>query len=118
MVNPARWWREFRECAYWKVNLATAVLAAVTTAVSIRWSAPAMLMIVPADSWAAEILMSAIMMSEWHFASTAGVAALGGVTSFLHEVKADPTNLRFINAVGHMFAAHLLDAFDPDGKHI
>lgn len=45
-------------------------------------------------------------MEPLKFWGTVGIAAIGGFTSFLHEVKVDPTKLRALNGVGHMSAAH------------
>lgn len=105
MRTPIQVIRDFHACVYWKANLVFALFAAALTMVGIRLTAWAFLMIIPTDSWATEILTSVTLMSKWHFAWTVGVAALGGITSFLHEVRVDPTNLRIINAIGHMFAS-------------
>lgn len=105
MRGPMQMWREYRQCTYWRANLIVAALAAVASAAMLRWSAVIWLVMLPTDSWAAQMLAGVVTMSTSHFALTAAVAAIGGATSFLYEVRSDPTNLRIINALGHMFSA-------------
>lgn len=105
MRDPLTVWREYQRCTYWRANIVFAVVAAVVSTAGMRYSAGLWLLIVPMDTFAAAALKGVVTMSEWHFGLTASIAAVGGATSFLHEARADPTNLRIINAIGHMFSA-------------
>lgn len=98
-------WRHRNTCEYWKVNVLMSAVAAVISGYAIRWSVGFWAMFLPHDSWASELVVSAITMSGRDFALTMAVSAFGGVASFMHEVRGDPTNLRIINAIGHMFSA-------------
>lgn len=98
------WWHR-NTCEYWKANVLMSVVAAVISGYAIRWSVGFWAMFLPHDSWAGELVVSAITMSGRDFALTMGVSAFGGIASFMHEVRGDPTNLRIINAIGHMFSA-------------
>jgi len=98
------WWHR-NTCEHWKANVAMSFVAAIISGYAIRWSVGFWAMFLPHDSWAGELVIGAISMSGRAFALTMAVSALGGVASFMHEVRGDPTNLRIINALGHMFSA-------------
>lgn len=105
MRDPITAWREYRRCEHWMANIAMAVVALVYTTFALRYTMPALLAVLPAESWAAEAVTRAITMSAGHFWLTAAIAAAGGVTSFLRDVKHDTASLRIINAMGHLVAA-------------
>lgn len=105
MRNPVTAWREYQRCEHWLANIVVAIVAAVYTTFAVRYTLPALLAVLPTESWATEAVVRVITMGAGHFWLTAGIAAAGGVTSFLRDVKHDPANLRIINAMGHMVAA-------------
>lgn len=105
MRTPIQVIRDFHACEHWKAHILMAVGAVAFVTYSVRWWLFVFAQILPPDAWGAEKVRIAVAMSGWHFTLTALAAALGGVTSFFHEVKIDPTKLRIPNALGHMFAA-------------
>lgn len=95
----------WKRCDHWRANLVLVVLSALATAFAMRWLVGVYAWFLPWDSFAGELAMQAVQMSKTAFLYTVGIAAMGGVTSLLHELRNDATKLSFINAVGHMFAA-------------
>lgn len=95
----------WRRCVHWKANLLLTITSAIAAAYALRWLLGVYAVVLPWDSWAGELAMQAVAMSKAAFGYTVGIAAMGGVTSLLHELRADATKLSFINALGHMFAA-------------
>lgn len=106
MRDPLTVWREYQKCKYWRENMLMACLAAASSAVMIRYVAPLWAVVLPAESLAAESMQALGDMGPLKFGWTVAVAGVGGFTSFLHEVKVDPTKLRLLNGIGHMTAAH------------
>lgn len=106
MRTPMQAWREYKKCDLWWENLLVAFVAAVSSAAMIRYVAPLWAAVLPAESLAAESMRSLGDMGPLKFGWTVAVAGVGGFTSFLHEVKTDPTKLRLLNGIGHMTAAH------------
>lgn len=94
-------------CDHWRANAVFAAVAFVLSTTLIRTLAGIYFTLAPHDSYAAAVSCAVIQMSGPHFLLVGAIAALGGVTSFLHEVRHDPTKLRIINALGHLFAAQL-----------
>lgn len=92
-------------CAHWKANLVLIIGAAIATALSMRVMVAVYVGILPAESWAGGLVMHAWMMSDKAFYATLGIAALGGATSMLHEIKQAPEKWSLLNGIGHMFAA-------------
>lgn len=95
----------WKRCEHWKANLILTCLSALASAAALRWLLGVYAMALPWDSWAGDLAMQAVAMSRSAFAYTVGIAAMGGVTSLLHELRNDATKLSFTNAIGHMFAA-------------
>lgn len=95
----------WKRCDHWKANLVLAFTSALAAAYALRWLLGVYAAALPWGSWAGEMAFQAVSMSKVAFGYTVGIAAMGGVTSLLHELRNDATKLSFINAVGHMFAA-------------
>lgn len=98
------WWYR-HTCEHWQINLAMSFVAAFISAFALRWSIGFWFAFLPTDTWASELLITAIGMSARDFWLTMAVSAFGGVASFMHEVRGDSSNLKIINAIGHMFSA-------------
>ena len=94
-----------RACPHWKANVGLIISSAITTAVGIRVLIGVYVGIIPADSWAGALMLNAWLMSDGIFYSTIAIAALGGATSMLHEIKQSPEKWSLLNGLGHMFAA-------------
>jgi hypothetical protein len=92
-------------CMHWRANLLLVATSAITTAVGFRVLIGVYVGIVPNDSWASAMLTNAWLMPDRIFYSTVAIAALGGATSMLHEIKQAPERFSLLNGIGHMFAA-------------
>lgn len=96
-----------RICArnYLGVRLILSLITAICSGFVLRISAGTVATLLPAGSWANEIIVSIDHLpapAYWLIALTSG---LGGMVSFFHELRTDVTSLNFLNAFGHMTAA-------------
>ena len=87
-------------------------VAALCSALVLRWIAGVMVLTLPMDSIAAAVAQEIIRLSSVHFWPAAGVATFGGAASFYHDLrkpledgKLDFSKFTFHNAFGHMVVA-------------
>jgi hypothetical protein len=96
---------EFRRCGHGTAKLVLAGLSALVSAICLRWGAFVVAAVMPAESWAARLAERAMDLALLDFAIACVAAAVGGVASLFHELRADLTRFSFINAFGHMVLA-------------
>ena len=92
-------------CLHWRANLILVASSAISTALALRALIGVYVAIIPHDSLAGAFVVNAWMMSDGIFYGTVAIAALGGATSMLHEIKQSPEKFSLLNGIGHMFAA-------------
>ena len=95
----------WRTCRHWKANLILVIATAIVVALSMRGLTFALLMVVPLDSRAGSFVLHSWLISDGLFYSSAGIAALGGATSLLKDLREKPQSFSIIGAFGHMAAA-------------
>lgn len=105
MPTPIQYWRDYPKCEHWLANVVIAAIACVYALLATRYTLPLVLTVLPAESRAAQSVETVVTMGAGHFAMTAMVAMVGGITSFLRDVKTNPANRKLINALGHMMSA-------------
>lgn len=96
---------DFRGCGHARSKLVLAAISSIASAIALRQLAAAAALLLPYDSWAQELAHVTAHLPPADFWSAAGVSALGGASSFFHELRADVTRLSFLNAFGHMTSA-------------
>lgn len=99
------WLINRRRCEHWRANVLLIITSGMATAVSLRIMVAIYAGILPAESRAGGLVIQAWLMSEKMFYATLAIAALGGATSMLHEIKQAPEKWSLLNGIGHMFAA-------------
>jgi len=95
--------RLFPRCS--AITLLVAVVGAICSGIALRWLLAVLAFTLPSETFAQELAMQAAYLPAHSFWSAAGLAGLGGLASFSHEVRSDRSNLAFFNAFGHMVSA-------------
>lgn len=97
---------EFRGCGHAGAKITLAIASAVASAVALRWMLGVAAVLLPDETWAAEMAQRAVSLAAVDFSLACAIAALGGAASLFHELRTDlAAKFSFVNAFGHMTLA-------------
>lgn len=97
---------EFCACGHATAKITLAVASAVVSAVALRWLLGVAAVLLPDETWAADLAQRAVALAVTDFSLACAIAALGGAASLFHELRTDlAAKFSFVNAFGHMTLA-------------